>query len=124
MARSLQAGLNSLAPQTQAVLVALADQPELEATVIERLLQRWRETGAPVVAPYYQGERGHPLLFDRALWPAIRALDGQANPRAVLPAAETIERVDVESSAILRDIDTPADYARARGAHKSDTGII
>ncbi len=124
MARSLQVGLNSLAPQTQAVLVALADQPEIEAAVIERLLQRWRETGAPVVAPYYQGERGHPLLFDRALWPAIRALDGQANPRAVLPAAETIERVDVESSAILRDIDTPADYAQARGAHKSDTGII
>lgn len=115
MARSLQVGLGRLPATCQAVLVALADQPELDPGVVARLLQRWRETRAAVVAPFYQGQRGHPLLFDRAAWPAIEALPGDANPRAVVEAAGRVERVEVGSGAILRDIDTPEDYARAVG---------
>lgn len=116
MARSLQVGLNHLPGNCQAVLVALADQPELDPRVVVLLLQRWRETQAAVVAPFYQGQRGHPLLFDRAVWPALQALPGSANPRVVLQAAGTLERVEVDSAAILRDIDTPEDYASALSA--------
>lgn len=115
MARSLQVGLDSLAPNIQAVLVALADQPELDPGVVAALIQRWRETQAAVVAPFFDGQRGHPLLFDRAMWGAIRALPGNANPRAALEAADTLERVEAGRAAIVRDIDTPEDYARARG---------
>jgi molybdenum cofactor cytidylyltransferase len=114
MARSLQVGLSSLPGSTQAVLVALADQPDLDPAIVELLVQRWRETRAAVVAPVYAGQRGHPLLFDRSIWPAIQALPGSANPRAVLEAATRFERVEVESVAILRDIDTPDDYEQAR----------
>lgn len=113
MALSLQAGLHSLPADRLGALVVLADQPELEPRVVAAILQRWRETLAPALAPFYQGQRGHPLLFDRALWPAILALPPDANPRAALRAAGAVEPVDVDTPLILRDIDTPADYAAA-----------
>jgi molybdenum cofactor cytidylyltransferase len=113
MARSLQTGLQALPADRTGALVVLADQPELEPRVVQALLQRWRETLAPALAPYYQGQRGHPLLFDRALWPAILALPAAANPREALRAAGAVEPVDVDTASILRDIDTPDDYAAA-----------
>ena len=116
MARSLQQGLRALSPGVQAVLVALADQPDLDRAVAAQIIQRWRETRAAVVAPFYQGQRGHPLLFDRALWPALHALPGTANPRAVLERAGQVERVEANSAGVVRDIDTPEDYAAHRPA--------
>jgi molybdenum cofactor cytidylyltransferase len=110
MARSLQVGLRALNLHCQAVLAALADQPQLQPATVEAILQRWRETLAPAVAPVHAGQRGHPLLLDRALWPQLLALPSSANPRQALP--DTIEAVEVSEA--LLDIDTPEDYARAR----------
>jgi molybdenum cofactor cytidylyltransferase len=113
MARSLQVGLAALPDNCLAAFVALADQPEIHPATLTSVLQRWRETQAPCVAPFFQGQRGHPLLFDRQLWPQIMALPPDANPRQVLEALGGIEQVVVDDGTILRDVDTPADYARA-----------
>ncbi len=115
MARSLQIGLTALPANYSAALVALADQPHLEPDVVRAVVQRWRETLAPVVAPVYNDQRGHPMLFDQATWPAIQALPPTANPRQVVQSAVRIEKVEVDTASILQDIDTPEDYARERG---------
>jgi molybdenum cofactor cytidylyltransferase len=114
MARSLQVGLAALPPKTSAVLVALADQPQIEPEIVNSIIQRWRETQAQVVAPYHKGQRGHPMLFDSALWPAIAQLPPTANPREMLRVAAHLERVEVNTDSIFLDLDTPADYARAQ----------
>ncbi len=116
MARSLQVGLRTLPENCMAALVALGDQPQMEPATARAVIQRWRETQAPVVAPIHQGQRGHPLLFDRAAWPEVFALPAEANPRDFLRAAGRIEWVEVGTDSILRDIDTPDDYARERQA--------
>jgi len=114
MARSLQIGLQALSENCSAVLVAVGDQPQIEPGVAQVVVQRWRETQAPIVAPFYQGQRGHPMLFDRAAWPAIQALPLTANPRQILQTAAHVEKVEVDTDSILRDIDTPEDYAREK----------
>ena len=113
MAVSLQAGLRALPEDRLGALVVLGDQPWLEPGVVAAVLQRWRETQAPALAPFFGGQRGHPLLFDRGLWPAILALPADANPRAALRAVDDLVRVSVDTASILRDLDTPADYAAA-----------
>ena len=114
MASSLQAGLRELPQNCQAALAVLADQPQIQVEVITAVVQRWRETLAPIVAPSYQMRRGHPLLFDRAEWAAIRLLPPGANPRDYLRQAAGLEYVAVNTDSILRDLDTPADYERER----------
>ena len=121
MARSLQVGLRALSPRCHAALIALADQPQIEPATVEAVLQRWRETLAPVVAPFHAGQRGHPLLFDRAVWPQLHALPPQANPRAVVQSSE-VERVEVESASILQDMDTPEEYERQRSIGSGSAG--
>ena len=112
MARSLQVGLRSLPENCMGALVALADQPQMEMETVRAVIQRWRETLAPVAAPIYQGQRGHPLLFDRSTWADLFNLPAEANPREFLRAAGRIELVETDTDSILRDIDTPDDYAR------------
>jgi len=112
MARSVQTGLDALPDDTLAALVVLGDQPQVRPAVIAAVLQRWRETQAPVVAPFYQGQRGNPVLLDRVVWPLVRALPDSANPREIFQAAGRMERVELQDDTILRDLDTPEDYAR------------
>lgn len=115
MARSLQVGLQALTPGASAVVVALADQPQLEPAVVGAIVQRWRETLAPVVAPAHRGQRGHPTLFDRAAWPTLLGLPPHANPREAL-RSYPVDLVEVGTDTIFLDLDTPAEYARAQAA--------
>jgi molybdenum cofactor cytidylyltransferase len=115
MARSLQAAVRVLPEDCLAAVVALVDQPQLPPEVVAGVVERWRATQAPIVAPFYRGQRGQPVLFDRRTWPALLALPAGANPRELVRAATTLERVDVDTDAVLRDLDTPEDYARERG---------
>ena len=46
----------------------LADGPNLAPEAIERVVEAWRATRAPLVAACYAGVRGHPLLVDRSAW--------------------------------------------------------
>jgi molybdenum cofactor cytidylyltransferase len=122
MALSLQVGLAALPANCLAAVVALADQPELRPELVDLLLQRWRQTQAPVIAPLYLGRRGHPIVFDRVVWPEIMALPPQANPRRLLQSLGRLEAVPVEDASILIDLDTPEDYSQAlarRGGPRS-----
>lgn len=113
MGRSLQVGLRAFTTGPEAALVALGDQPLMPTVVIGDLVQRWRETLAPAVAPMHGEQRGHPLLLDRAVWPRVMALAASANPRQALDGL-AVETVIAPDNAILLDIDTPDDYSRAR----------
>jgi CTP:molybdopterin cytidylyltransferase MocA len=107
MASSLLAGLRA-SEDSDAVLVALGDQPGLDPRAIERLLAAWRE-GARIAAVAHAGRLTHPVLFDRSLFPALRLLRGDVGAREILKARRN-EVVQVPGSP-LQDLDTPSDYA-------------
>ena len=68
---SLRCGLRALGPETEAAVVVLADGPDLSPAAIDRLVERWRETGSTYLAASYGGERGHPVLLARSAWADI-----------------------------------------------------
>lgn len=91
------------------VLVALADQPLVDAAVLRRLIGAFR-AGARLVASGYQGAAGVPALFGREHVPALLSLSGDAGAGAWLrsrPHDVTIVPLDE-----VLDLDTPADVAR------------
>lgn len=113
MSISVRAGLRALRPDIQAVLMVLADQPALVPDLIQRLVSRYRATAAPIVLPYYQGQRGNPVLFDRELFPELMAVEGDRGGRALIARyAEQAERMEVDDPAVITDIDTRQDYER------------
>lgn len=117
LSRSVGVGLRALRPEIQAALMVLADQPALTAELLNSLAARYRTTGAAIVVPVYQGRRGNPVLFDRSLFGELLAVEGDRGGRVLLARhGSRIEQVEVDSPAVLLDIDTRADYEKARGA--------
>jgi CTP:molybdopterin cytidylyltransferase MocA len=77
---SLRCGLHALPAETEAAVVVLADGPDLSAVHVDRIVEAWRAGGGGVVAASYGGDRGHPIVLSRAVWPLVpdegaRALD-------------------------------------------------
>jgi molybdenum cofactor cytidylyltransferase len=113
MSTSLRAGLDALRPTAQAALVVLADQPGVDADIVNRLVERYRADRSPIVAPVYRsGIRGNPVLFDRALFDELRAVTGDEGGRSVV--ARDPERVALVEFArdMPEDVDFPGDLER------------
>ena len=117
LSSSVQAGVRTLGAGTRAALLVLADQPRLRPDTLQAIVARYRATGASIVAPYVQGKRGNPVLFDRSLFGELLAVRGDQGGKALLLRhREAVERVAVNDDGILADVDTPEDLAKASSA--------
>ncbi len=121
--RSVQTGLAALLaaePNLGAAIFMPADQPGVTPALLSALVERHRETLAPVVAPRYAGRRGAPVLFDRATFEEFAALRGDVGGRPIIAAHEAeIAWLDCSTPEVIQDIDTPEDYRRAAAAGNS-----
>lgn len=117
MSTSLRIGIGALRPDMGAVLVVLADQPALTSGLLRRLVERYRDTRAAIVAPFYRGQRGNPVLFDRSLFSALLAVEGDRGARQIIQHyEEQMERVACDDPAVVQDVDTLEDYEAATGS--------
>jgi molybdenum cofactor cytidylyltransferase len=92
-------------------LLALGDQPHVPIDVIRQVLDQARSSPEEIVIPSYELRRGHPFYLPKRLWPELLSLGHEETLRTLLQRHQsTITYVNVSTPAILRDIDTPADY--------------
>jgi molybdenum cofactor cytidylyltransferase len=113
---SMQAGLAALPGHVGSAIFVLVDLPQLTPDVLTALIDRHRQTLAPIVWPEFEGQRGNPVLFDRALFPELKQIRGDTGGRALIKMyAAQAERVAVENPAVLQDFDRPEDLAEAHG---------
>lgn len=111
-AASIRAGVAALAPDAEAVMIMLVDQPLLQAATIDQLIAAWQPPWL-IVAPQHTGQRGHPVLFARPLFDALRAITGDLGARNVIKAhADVLKVVEVADAGVVIDIDTPEMYRR------------
>ena len=115
MLSSLQAGLRTMAPETQAALVVLGDQPGIEEAVARAVIQSHLQSRSALVVPSYGRRRGHPWLVARERWSTLLRMQSPDTPRSFLNAhSDSIQYVEAGSPSILDDIDTPEDYTKSR----------
>lgn len=118
---SQRLGLAALGAKLDAVIVALADQPLINAQDLGALVGAWkkRREGASVVYPQVNGERGNPVIFDAAVRDEILA--GAVNVGCRQWQAAHADRVApfvTDNRRYRVDIDTAEDIAR----FERDTG--
>ncbi len=111
--RALVRGVETLPHETGAVVIGVGDQPLLGVETIQRLIEVYRSTHAPIVVPRYGGRPGNPVLFDCRVFPELLAVTGDQGGRAVIRSHDDVEWVDVAGESHL-DIDTEDDLRRAR----------
>ncbi len=110
---SVRAGLAAVAPGAQAALFLPADQPWVTGRLIDRLIDEWAPVDGAIVVPTWQGRRGAPVLFDRALFGELAALEGDVGGRVLLHLhASRVVEVEVDDPLVLADVDTEEDLKR------------
>ena len=109
---SLWIGLDAAAkPGVDGVLVTPVDSPMVRPSTIRQVIEVWERTHAPIVRPAVGERHGHPVLFDRAVFDALRHAPLAEGARAVVHASgDRLMNVAVDDEGCLIDIDTPADY--------------
>ncbi|MBN1204072.1 MAG: nucleotidyltransferase family protein [Myxococcaceae bacterium] len=119
MGGSLRLGLRELEAReppaagaaVDAALVMLCDQLRVGAEHLRALVDAFTRTRAPIVASSYEGARGVPALFSRALFSELEALAPEQGARGVI-AREPSRVVEVALAGGGEDVDTPADLPR------------
>jgi molybdenum cofactor cytidylyltransferase len=113
---SLQAGLAAL-EESRAIILCLVDHPAITVHVMKRLLEAFDQPDASVVIPTFQGQRGHPVVIGRRLFPELLALSPDAGANSIIRKyRDATQFVEVEEPGILLDIDDPETYQRLHQA--------
>ncbi|WP_420645741.1 selenium cofactor biosynthesis protein YqeC [Candidatus Leptofilum sp.] len=115
MLSSLQTAVHALDESVTAVLVVLADQPMVEATTMDLLLEAYWQGHGDLIAPIFEGKRGNPVLIGRRYFAELLTLPSGKAPRTLLRRhADQLHLVEVSTDDILRDLDSPEQYAAER----------
>jgi CTP:molybdopterin cytidylyltransferase MocA len=116
MLSSVQAGLAALPATATAALVWPVDVPFVRAATVRTILHA---TPGKIIVPVHgtrgKARGGHPLRLPRAFFGNVLALDLELGLKGLLDGqAASVERLTVDDTNVLVDVDTPEDYARTR----------
>lgn len=115
MSASIKCGVAAASDRSDAVLIALADQPLIEVEIIDQLIEVYRRERPLIVVPRYQRRNGHPIIMDMKLREEILSISPAQGLRQVRDShSDQAVYVEVASETVLIDFDLPEDYLRIR----------
>ncbi len=120
MASSLKAGIAALSDGLDGAIVALGDMPEVGPGHLDRLISAFEpKEGRSIIVPVHEGRRGNPVLWGAELFGAMAKLDGDVGARQVIADnTESVVELDLGTSAVSIDLDTPEALAAARSRRR------
>ena len=106
---SLKTGIASVPQEADAAIVCLADMPQVDAALMDRLIAAFDpERGALVVVPSIDGRRGNPVVWSRRFFHDLMSIQGDVGARHLIGNyTEAVIEVPVSGDAALTDVDTP-----------------
>jgi molybdenum cofactor cytidylyltransferase len=122
MGTSIAAAMAALGQDVDAVVLALADMPDVGAAHIDRLIAAFdpEEGRAICRAATESGAPGHPVLFGRRFFETLGRLEGDKGARAVIAEhQDLVETVPTPGEGAATDLDTPDAWAAWRAARVS-----
>ncbi len=117
LSASLKAGLGALPPDVDGVMICLGDMPLVTAPMMDRIIGAFDpEEGRSIVQPTFRGKQGNPMLWARALVPAMMAVTGDVGARHLAAQhADSMVEVEMPNDGVLRDFDTTEALKSAPG---------
>jgi molybdenum cofactor cytidylyltransferase len=105
---SIAAALDVVDERCEVLVLMLGDQPGVTPGTVHTLLDG--RNGAPLAVCRYDDGRGHPLAFDRSVFPKLADLHGDKGVWRLLDErADEVVEVRIPGTVPL-DVDTPEDY--------------
>ena len=118
---SIRSGVEALtghAPDLEALVLLVCDQPAVNARVIEGLIAMHETTKKEIVASNYADTVGVPALFNRSFFERLLSLGDEAGAKSIiLQNPERVAQFTFPEGAI--DIDTWEDWEKLNGGSAS-----
>lgn len=89
-------------------LICLGDMPYVSSETIAQLLTTIEQHPQSIVAPIYQGQRGHPVFIPAIFKQDLLDLQKDEGPRHLMKHGPVV-LMDTNDAGILYDIDQPSD---------------
>lgn len=109
LSSSIKEGLKYLESKDyDAILMMLADQPNVDARYLNKLIDENHKQPAKIIASSYAGLFGVPAIFPKSYFKQLLQLNGDKGAYTILNSPKTeVIKIDVTK---LKDIDTKEDF--------------
>lgn len=112
MSVSIARGVEQVSQIAKALLITLVDYPAVDSATISAIVDEWKR-GSKLIQPTYEGYGGHPVVIDLAYRNELLHLDPNRGLRSFFETHRNqVQRFEVESPYVARDMDTWEDYLR------------
>ena len=113
MASSISCGINNLntiAPDSEAAILMVCDQPYVSATLLNDLINKHLKSRQSIIASSYENTLGTPALFHKSLFSELSALEGESGAKSLIKKySQQTGFVSFDLGSI--DIDTRENYS-------------
>ena len=111
---SVRAGLRSVDPAADSILLLAVDQPRTDA-IIRTVIDAHEQADALITSPRYRGRGGHPLIFSASLKGELeRISEEREGIREVFRVhRHEVNEVEIDDPMIRLDLNTRAQYEQA-----------
>jgi molybdenum cofactor cytidylyltransferase len=120
LSTSVRAGVTAVSRQADGIMVYLADQPLLEPADVNRILRAFvhaKNAGKSIVVPFFDRQRGNPVLLDSSYREAILGVVGDIGCKGVIKRyPDQVFVLQMESDHVIRDMDTIEEYEVVLGS--------
>ena len=122
MTTSIHAGLLAAREDAIGYMICLADLPLIESWELEVLIEAFHAANHSderhIVVPFYQGQRGNPVVFPAHYKPEILAEQGLTGCRGLVKQhRDLVVEVKMETDHVLTDVDTPQEWSAVSPHH-------
>jgi molybdenum cofactor cytidylyltransferase len=113
---SIQAGLRSLPPETDGIILLLIDHPLISSALVDDLVGTFYTSRKSIVLPVYEGRRGHPVIFSSALYQELMNAPLETGARSVVWAhSAEVQVVQTNEEGCVLNLNDPDTMQKALG---------
>ena len=107
---SIKMGVASAGKISDGLIYFLVDQPFINKTIINTLINIFRNSNDNIIAPRVNGRLCNPVLFGKKYYEKLMNLSGEQGGKKIIKNAKDIIWVNWEDKKLLLDIDTDEEY--------------
>jgi len=114
MTSSIQTGIRATSREADGYMICLGDMPFIRAETFSKIIEEFATIRRPgIVVPYYQGQKGNPVIFSADFRDEILGCQEKEGCRSVIKKnSHLVHKIQLDDHSILKDIDTMQMYQK------------